>query len=399
MYRIPGYFILLFAVLTLGCGGKEGAPSGVVGGSGQGTGGSDGNTTGSYAARDAKPGGNYLDVNAFPQGDIVSGGVGKDQIPSLNQPRFVDPDSPEAFYIRPDDLVLGVVINGEAKAYPHNIGWHHEIINDEVGGHRIVVSLCPLTGTGMVFDGEQENGNLVAMGVSGLLFNNNLIMYNKTDDASLYPQMTGRAISGPQKGESLKLVPVIETTWDYWRMLYPDSKVVSGVTGIYDISQYTNYPYQSQGDYRYESNYILFPMAPTSDVTPYFGRKQVTLGVRFGEIAKAYPFPAMAKEAVINDEVAGTKLVVVFYELHKLAIPYSRDVTVSGEPLSLTFDKIASDDDTYPFLLRDKETGSVWNLKGVAIGGDLEGQRLTQIPAHNAFWFAWTTFWRNTGVY
>ena len=172
--RIPGHFLLLFTALTLGCGGKEGAPSGVVGGSDQATGGSDGKTTGSYAARDAKPGGNYLDVNAFPQGDIVSGDVGKDQIPSLNQPRFVDPDSPETFYIRPDDLVLGVVINGEAKAYPHNIGWHHEIMNDEVGGHRIVVSLCPLTGTGMVFDGEQENGNLVAKGVSGLLFNNNL---------------------------------------------------------------------------------------------------------------------------------------------------------------------------------------------------------------------------------
>ena len=110
-------------------------------------------------------------------------------------------------------------------------------------------------------------------------------------------------------------------------------------------------PISPRGIYRYESNYILFPMAPTSVVTPYFGGKQVTLGVRFGEIAKASPFPAMGKEPVINDEVAGTKLVVVFYELHKLAIPYSRDVTVGGNSVSLTFDKIASNDDTYPFLL------------------------------------------------
>jgi len=338
-------------------------------------------------------------VNSFPQGDIVSGGVGKDQIPSLNQPRFVDQDSPEAFYIRPDDLVLGVVINGEAKAYPHNIGWHHEIINDEVGGHRIVVSLCPLTGTGMVFDGQPESGDLVAMGVSGLLFNNNLIMYSKVDDNSLFPQMTGRAISGPQKGKSLELLPVIETTWDYWRMLYPESKVVSGFTGIYDAGQYTNYPYMSQGDYRYESNYILFPMAPSPTVTQYFGLKQITLGVRFGEIAKAYPFPAMGKEAVINDEVAGTKLVVVFYELHKLAIPYARALTVDGESLTLTFDKIESDDRVYPFLMKDRETASTWNLKGEGIRGPLLGHKLTQIPAHNAFWFAWTTFWRNTGIY
>ena len=133
IYRFLVSSILITVLLALGCGGKESGTSGVIFAGGQSQGGSNTGGTRSYAARDAKPGGNYLDVNSFPQSDIVSGGVGKDQIPSLNQPRFVDPESSEAFYIRPDDLVLGVVINVEAKAYPQNIGWHHEIINDDVG--------------------------------------------------------------------------------------------------------------------------------------------------------------------------------------------------------------------------------------------------------------------------
>ena len=67
---------------------------------------------------------------------------------------------------------MGVVINGEAVAYPHNIGWHHEIVNDVVSGPPIVVSFCPLTGTGLVFNGLSADGSRLTCGVSGLLFNN-----------------------------------------------------------------------------------------------------------------------------------------------------------------------------------------------------------------------------------
>lgn len=409
--------VFAFCVAISGCGGKNGGGvSNPAGGGSEGTGGSSGSsgsgstgssgTTdsgGSYAAREPSPGGNYLDIDSFPMNDIVNGGVNKDQIPALDQPRFVHPSSPEAFYLRPDDLVMGVVINGEAKAYPHNMGWWHEVINDNVGGQPVIVTFCPLTGTGMVFDGRLDNGDWLTMGVSGLLFNNNLIMFSKLDDTSLYPQMIGRAVSGPARGEELKLLPVVETTWDYWRALYPSSKVISAATGVYEPTRYTLYPYRDQGDYRQESNYILYPMAPASVVTPYFGAKQVTLGVRFGEIAKAYPFPAMGSEAVVNDvirEGANThNVVVVFYELHKLALPYSRDVVVNGEIRTLTFDQAPSTNPVFPFFLKDRETGSLWTLKGDAINGPLAGQKLVQIPAHNGFWFAWTTFWRNTGIY
>ena len=82
--------------------------------------------------------GNFLDVNSFPLNLILSGGPPKDGIPALTNPAF----AADATYLFDEDLVLGVVINGVARAYPHNIGWWHEIVNDEIGGEFISVTFC-----------------------------------------------------------------------------------------------------------------------------------------------------------------------------------------------------------------------------------------------------------------
>ena len=103
--------------------------------------------------RTTQTGGNFLDATGFPTDQIVYS-VPRDDIPALTGPFIVDPDSRYAWYLKDTDTVIGVVINGKARAYPHNIGWWHEIVNDTVGGRPIVVSFCPLTGTGQVFDGQ-----------------------------------------------------------------------------------------------------------------------------------------------------------------------------------------------------------------------------------------------------
>ena len=102
----------------------------------------------------------------------------------------------------------------------------------------------------MVFDDYQESGDLVAMGVSGLLFNNNLVMYDRRDQETRYPQMTNKAVKGPRQGEWLELLPMTKTTWSYWQKLHPDTKVFSGHAGGYGIGRYTVYPYTDEGDYR-----------------------------------------------------------------------------------------------------------------------------------------------------
>ena len=174
MIRLP-YFILLSIFGLLSCGGKS-SPPGPTAGEGVPSGGG-ANTSAPSAPleRPSQPGGHFL--QNFPLNLIVEGGVPTDGIPALTAPPFDSNPWEKAGYLLDSDLVLGVVINGEAKAYPHNIGWWHEIVNDVGGDTPIIVSFCPLTGTGMVFDGRSRGGGVTrtTLGVSGLLFNNNLI--------------------------------------------------------------------------------------------------------------------------------------------------------------------------------------------------------------------------------
>ena len=110
----------------------------------------------------------------------------------------------------------------------------------------------------------------------------------------------------------------------------------------------------------------------------------MALGVRFGEISTAYPFAGMGARAVINDQVAGQDIVVLWWADTRLALPSFR--MVDGR--SLTFVMEEREEGIYTFLLKDVETGKLWDFRGEAISGPLEGKKLTQAPAHNAFWYA-----------
>ena len=335
--------------------------------------------------------GSGLTLDTFPRNLIVSGGVPKDGIPALTNPRVVAPS--DVSFMQEDDLVLGVVIGGEARAYPHNIGWWHEIVNDVVGGQAICATLCPLTGTGLIFDATDTNGEQFELGVSGLLWNNNLVMYDRRDGNTLYPQIFSTGIEGSRRGETLTLLPVVETNWSTWKRLYPDTRIVAD--GTYNVSQYTRYPY---GDYRSNNAFLIFRLTPPLERNPNFfstsfGSKDMVLGVRMDGEAKAYPFDAMGQQAVINDEVGGVDIVVVWDRDSNIAIPFAREV--DGQ--TLTFDIDA--DGAWPIGFRDRETGTLWNVRGESVEGPLSGQRLTQIPAHNSMWFAWVTFWQDTDVW
>lgn len=407
MKRRTRHLLTAALALTLaGCGGDSG-PSGTTG-SGDGIpvdngGSTDTSTPVDPVARPATPGGNFLSqISAVV--DRIERNLNPDQIPALTDPIFVAPGSPDAAYVNEDDLVLGLFINGEAKAYPHNIGWLHEITNDVVGGQAVVVSFCPLTGTGMVFDGETSGGRLTC-GVSGNLFNNNLVMYDRRDNlssATLYPQMLGVGVFGSRAGDELELLPVVETTWRYWKKLHPNTTVVgsnqptsAGNPLNYGATTYRRYPYNN---YRIPTTAPFFNTWPSRDDNPVrdlFNNKDMTLGVRFGELAMAYPFRSMDSEAVINDTIDGNDIVVVYIAAEAFAVPFSREF--GGQ--SLTFEKATSSDpSTFPFMIRDTETGTTWDLLGRGVSGPNAGQQLQQVPAHNAFWFAWTTFWQNTGV-
>ena len=346
----------------------------------------------SPAGFDGPEEGTFLDLNRFPYDSIVSGGPAKDGIPALTNPNFVSRSFVE--YLGADDLVLGVVINGEARAYPHNIGWWHEIVNDKIGGQAISVTFCPLTGTGLVFDATDDDGSQFQLGVSGLLFNTNLIMYDRRDGTTLYPQMAFKAVRGSRRGETLELLPVVETTWETWQQLYPRTRVIE--TGLYSIDTYTSYPYD---DYRTNHQYLIFDLVIPLRLNgnPYateFLLKERVLGVRLDGEPMAYPFSEMGERAAINDEVGGVDIVVVWDRASHLAIPYAREV--DGQSLTFKLTEFAE----FPYIgLRDEETETLWDVRGLAVEGELAGRQLRQVPAHNSMWFAWVTFWQHTGVW
>ena len=322
------------------------------------------------------------DVCTIPKAEIFVGAV-RDGIPALTNPPLVGPD--EAQYLRDTDRVIGLVLDGMPLAVPHNLLWNHEIHNYTFGDRRLAVTYCPLTGSSMVFDRSDVGG--AEFGVSGLLFQNNLIMYDRNDPESFWPQMSRRAECGSRLGSKLTMIPSLEMTWGGWKALHPETRVVSDATGFPYRYTAATYPY---GNYEQpDDGDLLFPLQIDDRRLP----KERVLGIPDGRRGGvALPFfeldaeePVRAVRLNIHDGPA-----VVFWDRAAQGGGAFRP-DAGGQ--TLTF---GVDDDR----LVDAETGSTWRLDGLAVDGPLAGSRLTPIPdAFVAFWFAWAAFHPETTVW
>lgn len=136
-------------------------------------------------------------------------------------------------YIVPGDRVVGVIVDGVPRAYPLLVLNRHEIVNDELGGVPIAVTFSPLCDSPVVVD-RRVDGRTLTFGVSGLLYNSNLVMYDRLEGAgdhepSLWCQLQARAIAGPAaaRGETLRVIPHINlTTWGDWLARHPQTTVI-----------------------------------------------------------------------------------------------------------------------------------------------------------------------------
>ena len=317
-----------------------------------------------------------------PTNLFADGGVGKDGIPALTNPPLVD--ASQITYLADDSRVIGFLVDGNAVAVPHNILWWHEIINFSFSSARLAVTYCPLTGSSMAFNRASAGGG--EFGVSGLLFQNNLTMYDRTSDESLWPQMNRQAGCGARVGTQLEMFPVVEMTWAGWQSLHPGTKVVSENTGHDRNYTPDGYPY---GDYELPNNpSLLFRMPIDERRLP----KERLLGIPNLEGGIAFPFFELDEEGsvrAVHETVAGES-VVVFWDRARVGAMAYRPVH-DGQPL--TFE--ARDD-----RLFDVETGSAWRLDGRAVEGPLAGERLEPVAeAYVAFWFAWAAFQPQTRLW
>ncbi|MFG2028512.1 DUF3179 domain-containing (seleno)protein [Streptomyces sp. NPDC048825] len=158
----------------------------------------------------------------------VSGGPGKDGIPSIDKPRFVPAD--DAGFLSDDEPVFGLQYRGEVRTYPQQVLVWHETVNDSVGGEPLAVTYCPLTGTVIGFRAPPGTQDLT-FGTAGRLVNSNLLMYDR-QTGSERPELLGTAVSGPKKGTRLDTVTLVWATWKQWRTAHPGTEPQGRSAGL-----------------------------------------------------------------------------------------------------------------------------------------------------------------------
>lgn len=193
----------------------------------------DGTTLASY--------GYDLSTTLVPRDELIPAGISKNrEIRAIENAAHyslaeVDRQTAEerGKYLVSSDRVIGVALNGEVRAYPLNILFVHEIVNDELGGVPIVITYNPLADSSVVFD-RQVNGETLTFGVSGLVYNSNLVMFDERNAESataesLWSQVQARAIAGPAAaaGETLRIIPAQLMSWAEWRAIHPETTVLA----------------------------------------------------------------------------------------------------------------------------------------------------------------------------
>ncbi|HZB16681.1 MAG TPA: DUF3179 domain-containing protein [Nitrososphaeraceae archaeon] len=325
-------------------------------------------------SRTEKEGGNSI----VPLDQIVSGGPPPDGIPSIDDPKFISVQEANG-RLEDSELILGLNINGDIRAYPLQILVWHEIVNDKIGGVPVAVTYCPLCFTNQVFNRTLENGQILEFGTSGKLYNSNLVMYDRTTN-SLWSQAMSQGIVGKLAGIKLERIPFDVAYWKEWKQLFPDSKVLSTDTG--STRPYGADPY---GDY-YTNGDVLFPVLNRDD---RLGLKEIVVGFENNGQYKAYKLQEIENKKVINDQMKGKPIVLL--SLHPFMVRAYNPV-VDGQTLEFSY---STKDQNFI----DKQTSSLWNFEGKAISGQMKGKQLTRLPFDEGFWFEWVAFHPKTELY
>jgi uncharacterized protein DUF3179 len=241
-----------------------------------------------------------LSNSIVPQSEIFSGGPPRDGIPALTDPKFISVT--KADWLKNDSRILGVYINGIAKAYPLKIMNWHEIVNDTFDNKHVLITYCPLCFSGIAFDPIIENVRHI-FGVSGLLYNSDVLLFDRKTN-SLWSQIMSRAITGKYVNQKLKSIPTENTTWQDWRSKHPDTLVLSRNTGSF--RDYERDPYIS---YR-KSPETMFPVKFRAKG---YHPKELVLGITINGKSKAYPISELSRTSgFISDNIAGEDIYIKF---------------------------------------------------------------------------------------
>lgn len=284
---------------------------------------------------------NGFDVSnaSIPVEEIRRGGVPKDGIPALTEPKFVA--AKDVDFLQASDKVIGVVHGDIVRAYPLRIIVWHEIVNDTLGDRALAITYCPLCGTSMVFE-RTYGDETFTFGVSGLLYQSDVLMYDRESD-SLWSQLKMESVAGAHVGTPLTWLASELMTWAAWQAMHPESEVLSTDTGHNRNYERTAYAgYEQKGT-------TIFPVPRTRNELETM---DWVVGIVVNGEAKAYPIKAL--ELLGDTELPDQ---------------------VGGEAIKVSYDA-------------EKEWPRVTRVTG--------GEAVAHV---NAYWFAWQAFYPETGLY
>lgn len=332
-----------------------------------------------------------LSKKSIALSELRSGGPPKDGIPAILTPKFTSVAGASKWLL-PKDPVIVVEHGSEARAYPLQILLFHEMVNDTIGDLAVLVTYCPLCNSAISFDrrvGEAE----YTFGVSGMLRNSDMVMYDHQTD-SLWQQLTGEALVGEMTGRTLRVVTSRVAPFDAFAESFPDGQVLSRQTG--HLRAYGSSPYAG-----YEaSGGIMFPVEMKRKLAMHPKMKMLTFTLR-GK-TRAYAFERLRRNHVVEGKLGGEHY-VVFFEPATLSLMDTRQIADAGATGSAGLFSSVLDGERIRFRfekgeIRDKKTGSRWNLFGKAVEGPLAGKQLERIEHGVYYAFAVLAFYPRVEV-
>ena len=290
----------------------------------------------------------------------------------FDQPRHVNLVGAADNKVPPGRLVIGLVLNGEARAYPIQvIGYHHQV-RDTIGHTPVMITYCTVCRTGRVFspavNGRPEEFRLVGMDH----FN---AMFEDAGTGSWWQQATGVAIAGPLKGSHLTELPSRQASLAEWLAEYPDTRILQPDTVF-------NRRYEDLAGY--DSGTIKGGLERRDSAS--WAAKSWVVGVRAGDDTKAYDWNMLVERRCIQDSVGSYPTLLV---MGNDSVNFRAwDRRVDSQVLSF----ISSPAQPGQLSLKDVNTGSTWDFTGSCTDGPLKGRKLRSLQSYQEFWHSWRTF-------
>ena len=312
---------------------------------------------------------------------LLWSGAGVNEVAPLREPAFAH--RVEERYLRPDDVVFGLLLNGRARAYPRRILAWHQLVEDEVGGDPVVIVFCPPCGGAVAYD-PRTGGERYDLGVSGLVYDSRSLLFDGQTN-SLWDAFAGRPVWGAllEREIELERYTLVTTTWDDWSRRHPNTSVLDLDTG--HVRDY------SPGAALRGDPESPVPAFPTGEPDARLPVKEPVLGLVVEGEARAYPVARMRELGILHDTVGGVALLLLSegpgaaIRVYRSGALEVTELTTSGGDLIVIGD--------------DGGEGTRWFVQEEALVSTVDGRRYASVPRREAYWFTWsnthpeTTIW------